>query len=121
VSAAANALPREPRGVASAARPLLLLLPLALAGCISHYQPPLVTSPSDPQKYEADRQACLTEAKERRQATGTSGMASTITGTFGRFAPGQEADDPSTYRGEAKIIDDCMIRRGYDVLGAQKQ
>ena len=95
------------------------LAALTLAGCISAYDPPLMTTPRDPAQLEADRQACIGEAKEaRRQAD--AGIVSSAVGTLGRLAPSQNADDPTTYRGQAKLVDECMARRGYNVYGTQQ-
>jgi hypothetical protein len=91
-----------------------------LAGCISAYEPALMTTPKDPAKLEADREACIAEAKEARNRAGPGIVSSTLSGTLGRLSPSQDANDPSTYRGQTKIIDECMAQRGYNVYGTQR-
>jgi hypothetical protein len=84
-------------------------LTLALAGCARGYEPALTVTPTDPAKYAADRKECL--------ARMPAGFDAWYSYEKGAWFPGRagDPDDPRSYAGQQRAVDDCLRQRGYAV------
>jgi hypothetical protein len=99
---------------------LLLAAPL-LAGWMSSYNPELASPAKDQKQYETDRQACIADA-HKRQVTAIDSNTGRLIG-FGAFgllggaAAEATADkDDDFVKSPRTMVDECMAKRGYDVV-----
>lgn len=99
---------------------MLRYIPLLLitACSMSAYQPHLTSEPVNQDKYESDRQACITEATNRgKKAIQDNRMNNLAIGIFGPIAiPSAIAEGTPDYNKSGyEMADECMIKRGYNL------
>lgn len=99
----------------------LLMVLLALSGCVGKYHPELVTPAEDADKYEADRRQCVYAAQKLTHEADTKYRARNMLGVgFGAIGilAGRsiQPTEEKYAKSSRQMVDECMTERGYDLV-----